>query len=61
MLDRYRRGEVRRISPETPVPIVRLRQRDCAIGGTANVAGNLATLGLLPTLIGVLGADEDGQ
>ena len=45
MLDRYWFGDVTRISPEAPVPVVRVTRRDERLGGAANVARNLATLG----------------
>ena len=60
MLDRYLWGEVRRISPEAPVPVVRVARRSQAPGGAGNVALNLATCGLKPTLLGVVGDDEAG-
>ena len=60
MLDRYLWGDVRRISPEAPVPVVRVARRSQAPGGAGNVALNLATCGLKPTLLGVVGDDEAG-
>src|ERR1700678_604630 len=45
MLDVYLRGDVDRISPEAPVPVVRVRDRHHALGGAANVAQNVAALG----------------
>lgn len=60
MLDRYLWGEVERISPEAPVPIVRLNHKSHAAGGAANVAANLGALGCNVSLAGVLGSDEDG-
>jgi len=61
MLDRYLWGEVERISPEAPVPVVLLkRETECA-GGAANVAANLAGLGLKTRLVGFIGADDDGS
>src|SRR5919202_1816671 len=45
MLDVYLRGDVDRISPEAPVPVVRVRERKLALGGAANVAQNVAALG----------------
>ena len=59
MLDRYWFGEVERISPEAPVPVVRVARED-RLGGAANVARNVAALGGHVTLIGVLGEDEAG-
>lgn len=58
MLDRYWSGATRRISPEAPVPVVRIETLEDRPGGAANVALNLATLGVSATLIGVTGADE---
>ena len=60
MLDRYWFGDVTRISPEAPVPVVRVTRRDERLGGAANVARNLAALGARATLVGVVGADEPG-
>jgi len=57
MLDRYLWGEVQRISPEAPVPVVRLARRSQTAGGAANVARNLAALGLKVQVAGVTGAD----
>jgi len=61
MLDRYWFGEVERISPEAPVPIVRVARREDRLGGAANVARNAAALGANVTLIGVVGDDEAGR
>jgi len=61
MLDRYWFGEVSRISPEAPVPVVRVTRSDERLGGAANVALNLAALGAHPWLIGVVGDDEPGR
>ena len=61
MLDRYWFGEVRRISPEAPVPVVRVQKREERLGGAANVARNAATLGASVGLLGVVGADEAGD
>ncbi|MEB0134931.1 D-glycero-beta-D-manno-heptose-7-phosphate kinase [Actimicrobium sp. CCC2.4] len=58
MLDRYWFGEVSRISPEAPVPIVRIERREERLGGAANVARNAAMLGAQVGLLGVVGADE---
>jgi rfaE bifunctional protein kinase chain/domain len=60
MLDRYWFGDVARISPEAPVPIVRIGKRDARLGGAANVARNAAALGAHCGLLGVVGADEAG-
>ena len=61
MLDRYWFGEVERISPEAPVPVVRVARREDRLGGAAHVARNVAALGGHVTLVGVLGADEAGD
>ncbi len=62
MLDRYWYGEVERISPEAPVPIVRIdtKKEDERPGGAANVACNAAALGAQVTLLSVVGVDEPG-
>lgn len=60
MLDRYIWGEVERISPEAPVPIVHAIHRNERPGGAANVAMNIAGLGAKATLFGFAGHDEDG-
>ena len=58
MLDRYLWGQVQRISPEAPVPVVHLTRRTQTAGGAANVARNLSALGLEVQLAGVTGDDE---
>ncbi len=60
MLDRYWFGTVERISPEAPVPIVRIEREEERPGGAANVARNAAALGARVTLLSVVGADEPG-
>jgi rfaE bifunctional protein kinase chain/domain len=60
MLDRYWFGEVERISPEAPVPIVKIGEEEERAGGAANVARNAAALGARVTLLSVVGADEPG-
>jgi D-beta-D-heptose 7-phosphate kinase/D-beta-D-heptose 1-phosphate adenosyltransferase len=60
MLDEYIFGEVSRISPEAPVPIVRITGERWTLGGAANVASNLKALGADPLLVGVIGNDEAG-
>ena len=59
MLDKYVWGEVERISPEAPVPVLRTARQSQHPGGAANVAMNLAGLGAYVTLIGFAGGDED--
>ncbi len=61
MLDQYIWGEVERISPEAPVPVVRATLRDEKPGGAANVAMNLAGLGACVTLVGFAGGDREQQ
>jgi rfaE bifunctional protein kinase chain/domain len=61
MLDTYWWGQVDRISPEAPVPIVRVDRKEQRIGGAGNVALNLASLGAPVTIFSVLGRDEDGD
>jgi D-beta-D-heptose 7-phosphate kinase / D-beta-D-heptose 1-phosphate adenosyltransferase len=60
LLDRYFWGAVERISPEAPVPVVRIDHKTQAAGGAANVAVNLSALGCRVSAAGVVGADEDG-
>lgn len=60
MLDRYLIGSVGRISPEAPVPIVLLNQQNERAGGAANVAANLALLGIKTHMIGCVGNDSEG-
>ena len=61
MLDRYLMGNVNRISPEAPVPVVLLKQSEDRAGGAANVAANLSRLGLHTQIIGCIGEDEAGH
>ncbi len=58
MLDRYVWGQVKRISPEAPVPVVQMQRTTETLGGGGNVAFNLASLECRVTVIGVCGADE---
>ncbi len=60
MLDEYLLGNVDRISPEAPVPVLSVRERRRALGGAANVAHNLVGLGCAVQLLGVVGDDESG-
>lgn len=59
MLDRYLIGDVQRISPEAPVPVVVLKQQDDRAGGAANVAANLANLGIATRIAGCVGGDAE--
>src|ERR1700739_3931643 len=58
MLDRYLFGEVERISPEAPVPVVRVTRQEERLGGAANVALNVKSLGARVTLLTVVGEDQ---
>ncbi|MCH9005860.1 MAG: bifunctional D-glycero-beta-D-manno-heptose-7-phosphate kinase/D-glycero-beta-D-manno-heptose 1-phosphate adenylyltransferase HldE [Proteobacteria bacterium] len=58
MLDRYLFGFTDRISPEAPVPVVHVQETDDRAGGAANVAVNLASLGVTTRLVGVVGKDD---
>lgn len=60
MLDRYWFGEVSRISPEAPVPVVKIEKSEERPGGAANVARNVVALGAQAVLLSVVGADEAG-
>jgi D-beta-D-heptose 7-phosphate kinase / D-beta-D-heptose 1-phosphate adenosyltransferase len=61
MLDRYLMGEVSRISPEAPVPVVLLKNQSERAGGAANVAANLALLGIKTHILGCIGKDPEGK
>ena len=61
MLDRYWFGEVSRISPEAPVPVVHVNKEEARPGGAANVARNIVALGGHVSLLSVVGTDEAGQ
>lgn len=61
MLDRYWFGEVNRISPEAPVPVVKINRQEERLGGAGNVARNAAALGARVTLLSVVGRDEAGR
>jgi rfaE bifunctional protein kinase chain/domain len=58
MLDEYLRGEVHRISPEAPVPVLEVRERERRLGGAANTAANIQHLGGVASLVGVVGDDS---
>jgi rfaE bifunctional protein kinase chain/domain len=60
MLDVYLLGEVERISPEAPVPVVRVTERKLALGGAANVANNIVTIGARCELVSAVGIDNAG-
>ena len=61
MLDEYLWGDVRRISPEAPVPIVEVDSVSRGLGGAANVVQNLSSLGIKPYLVSLCGSDENGR
>ncbi|MDR0439598.1 MAG: PfkB family carbohydrate kinase, partial [Candidatus Accumulibacter sp.] len=61
MLDRYWFGDVSRISPEAPVPIVKIERCEERPGGAANVARNAVSLGAKATLLSLTGRDEAGE
>lgn len=61
MLDRYWFGEVSRISPEAPVPVVKVERMEERLGGAANVARNAVSLGAQTTLLSVVGDDDAGR
>ena len=61
MLDRYWSGQAARISPEAPVPVVKVKTIEDRVGGAGNVALNIAKLGGQVTLLGVVGADAEGE
>jgi rfaE bifunctional protein kinase chain/domain len=61
MLDRYWFGDVSRISPEAPVPVVRVGRTEERLGGAANVARNIAAIGADTSLLSVVGEDEAGR
>jgi rfaE bifunctional protein kinase chain/domain len=61
MLDRYFWGRVSRISPEAPVPVVEVEEESTRLGGAANVANNIASLGGIPIMIGIVGNDAGAE
>src|ERR1043165_8840492 len=61
MVDAYIWGAVERISPEAPVPVVSVKKRDYRLGGAANVALNIQSLGAKPILCALVGEDESGK
>ena len=61
MLDSYFYGNVNRISPEAPVPVVNITEKKSVVGGAGNVAVNIAGLGAKPFLVGLVGDDADGE
>src|SRR5438477_9374665 len=61
MLDVYLRGDVERLSPEAPVPVVRVRDRRYALGGAGNVAQNVRAVGAQCDLVAAIGDDAGGR
>src|ERR671921_3010980 len=61
MLDEFVWGDVTRISPEAPVPVVEIRRESVHLGGAANVLANLRALGVRASVVGVVGADRAGE
>ncbi|HPS63464.1 MAG TPA: PfkB family carbohydrate kinase, partial [Bacteroidales bacterium] len=61
MVDSYLWGRVERVSPEAPIPIVALRKRENRMGGAANVAMNIKSMGANPILCSVIGTDDKGD
>src|SRR3982751_4670924 len=61
MLDTYWWGNVERISPEAPVPVVALKKKELRVGGAANVALNSVSLSAQTTIISIIGQDDDGK
>src|SRR5262249_9842810 len=61
MLDRFVYGEVARISPEAPAPVIAVRREETAPGGAGNVARNIAGLGARCILVSAIGDDDAGR
>ena len=61
MIDSYMWGDVTRISPEAPVPVVSITKREKRLGGAANVALNISSMGATPIICSVLGNDDRGK
>jgi D-beta-D-heptose 7-phosphate kinase/D-beta-D-heptose 1-phosphate adenosyltransferase len=61
MLDEYWLGDTHRISPEAPVPIIKITDENFKLGGAGNVAANLAYLGIDVTLVGLIGIDKEAK
>ncbi len=61
MLDRYLYGDAERISPEAPVPVLRVVHQEDALGGAGSVAADIAALGAVPHCVGITGEDGDGE
>lgn len=61
MMDKYIWGDVSRISPEAPVPVVEVKKDTQCLGGAGNVSQNISSLGAPPLLVGVVGDDSEGE
>jgi D-beta-D-heptose 7-phosphate kinase/D-beta-D-heptose 1-phosphate adenosyltransferase len=61
MVDQFIYGEVKRISPEAPVPVLRITRESATLGGVGNVARNIAALGAVPCVVSVVGNDLAGR
>src|SRR3954464_5734238 len=61
ILDEYLTGECSRISPEAPVPVLKVNNRRTVLGGAANTAANIVSLGGHATLVALVGHDEGGE
>src|SRR5918992_3146631 len=61
MLDEFVWGDVTRVSPEAPVPVVDIRRESVRLGGAANVLANLVALGARASVVGVVGRDAAGE
>lgn len=61
MIDSYIFGKVERISPEAPIPVVNVKRKEIRLGGAGNVAMNIKSLGAIPILCSVVGADSDAK
>ncbi|OYX94878.1 MAG: D-glycero-beta-D-manno-heptose-7-phosphate kinase, partial [Sphingobacteriia bacterium 35-40-5] len=60
MMDSYIWGKVERVSPEAPVPVVKVSKKENRLGGAANVALNIQSLGGKPFICAIIGDDKDG-
>src|SRR3977135_3052317 len=61
MLDEFVYGEVSRISPEAPAPVIAVQRSETSIGGAGNVARNIASLGARCIFVGLIGEDDAGK
>ncbi|HVG52311.1 MAG TPA: PfkB family carbohydrate kinase, partial [Xanthobacteraceae bacterium] len=61
MLDEFVYGDVTRVSPEAPAPVIAVRRSETIVGGAGNVARNIVSLGARCVFVGVVGDDDAGQ